>query len=130
MSKSIAQLIAAGERASKRPATPKKKKASKKKTSKKRASKPRKPKPTGGATIVMSARELARLRKAAQTEIFGRPVRKKPKAKPKPKPRAAKKKAKKKVAKKPKGPKPGSPAWIKKMALAREKAAKKKKRSR
>jgi hypothetical protein len=117
MSLSTAQLIAAGERALKRK-SPGKKKAKRK--TKKRAKRSRSRK-----TVVLAASELARLRKSMQTEIFGRPVRKKRKsAKKKAKRKPAKKTAPKKKAKRKakKGPKPGSPAWVKKMALARKRA--------
>ena len=127
MSMSVAQLIAAGERAQKRPSTPKKK--AKKKSSKKRAKRAS----SSRKTVIMSEAQLAKLRRAMQTEVLGRPVRKKrakakPKPKPKPKPKKAKKKAAKKKAKKKaskRSPKPGSPAWVKKMQLARKKAARK-----
>ncbi len=105
---SNAALIAELERAAKRK-RPSKKKA--KKTAKKKTTTARKRKPS-----------LAAQRLAMQIAIFGRPLRKK-KATKKTAKKTRKKAAKKSKKKTAKSPKPGSPAWVKKMAAARARAA-------
>lgn len=120
------KLIAAGERALKRKTAPKKaKRKTKRKTKRKAKSR------ASRDTVVMSAATLARLRREMQSDVFGRPVRKKRRKKAKAKRRPAKKKTKRKAKAKRKPAKKkklSKKAFLERMKKGRAAAARKRKR--